>query len=130
MDKVEVNRLQENITTGLKFLPNVLSLEKDNDSLGVAFVSQSSQSQNISNISQIQNFSEKLLSERVLYKEEGAYESFMERNINVGQFADSVLKQYLINPHSVYLINLTVSLLNFVRRLSPGTFCDAFDKIV
>jgi hypothetical protein len=40
-----------------------------------------------------------------------------------------VLSMYNGNPHSIYLINLVVSLLNFIRRLAPGTFYDAFGKI-
>jgi hypothetical protein len=40
-----------------------------------------------------------------------------------------VFREYNENPHSIYWINLAVTCINFVRRLSPGNFCDVFGKI-
>ncbi|MDR0595679.1 MAG: hypothetical protein LBF94_03250 [Puniceicoccales bacterium] len=43
-------------------------------------------------------------------------------------YIESIFREYLRNPHSIYLINLITSLLNHVGRLRPGAVSRDLDE--
>ena len=63
------------------------------------------------------------------YKEPGAYEELMMRQLLNARFGQEVLREYFKNPHSIMLIGLIEHALNMTRRLSSGSYFDAFERI-